>query len=116
MSDTTLIQLPGDLAGKNARESGGGDLVIRTTTQTSGVPRICCYPGYDLRRLLELPDQPAATDGGPEERVRCDSDGHRVREPQLGHPRVRFLGQLHLQLRELFLAQPPAPSGRWTAV
>ncbi|MER8068376.1 hypothetical protein ABTZ59_08780 [Streptomyces sp. NPDC094034] len=73
-----------------AQDAEGGDIGIRTTTQTSGVARTRKYSRYDLPKLRDLLDKLAATDNGFEWRIRCyrDTDGERVKELQLGYPRI----------------------------
>nr|WSZ97283.1 hypothetical protein OH820_17905 [Streptomyces sp. NBC_00857] len=74
-----------------AQHTDGGDIGIRTTaTQTSGIKRTRKYSRYDLPKLRDLLDKLAATDNGFEWRIRCyrDTDGERVKELQLGYPRI----------------------------
>ncbi|MGW3569081.1 hypothetical protein ACWDSL_35365 [Streptomyces sp. NPDC000941] len=74
-----------------AQSSAGGDIGIRLDErQNSGVKRTRKYSRYDLPKLRDLLDKLAAVQNGFEWRIRCyrDDAGERVKELQLGHPRI----------------------------
>ncbi|GAU66654.1 putative phage tail protein [Streptomyces sp. NBRC 110611] len=73
-----------------ARSSEGGDIGIRLGTARSGVTRTRKYSRYDLSKLRELLDKLAGVENGFEWRIRCyrTDAGERVKELQLGHPRI----------------------------
>lgn len=74
-----------------AQASDGGDIGITMDYgQTSGVLRDRTYSRYDLPYIRDLIQQLAEVDGGFEWRIRCyrDGAGARVKELQLGYPKV----------------------------
>ncbi|MFI9051117.1 hypothetical protein [Streptomyces sp. NPDC053427] len=74
-----------------AQSTDGGDIGIRLDErQASGGKRTRKYSHYDLPKLRDLLNKLAATDNGFEWRVRCyrNDTGERIKELQLGHPRI----------------------------
>ncbi|AJT67451.1 hypothetical protein T261_5835 [Streptomyces lydicus] len=73
-----------------AQSSDGGDIGIRLSRATSGVKRTRKYSRFDLPKIRELLDKLASVQGGFEWRIRCyrDTAGERIKELQLGHPRI----------------------------
>ena len=74
-----------------AQSSDGGDIGIRLDkAATSGVRRTRKYSRYDLLKIRDTLDKLAAVSNGFEWRIRCyrDSAGERVRELELGSPRI----------------------------
>ncbi|MYT30461.1 MULTISPECIES: hypothetical protein [unclassified Streptomyces] len=73
-----------------AQSTDGGDIGIRLGQGASGGKRTRTYSHYDLPKIRELLDKLAAVQGGFEWRIRCyrDDAGERIKELQLGHPRI----------------------------
>ncbi|RSS59583.1 hypothetical protein [Streptomyces sp. WAC01280] len=75
-----------------AQSKPGGDIGIELDwTQTSGVLRDRTYSRYDLYVVREVINQLAAVENGFEWRIRAylSQSGRRVKELQLGYPRIR---------------------------
>lgn len=73
-----------------AQSADGGDIGIRLADQASGVYRTLTFSRYDLPALRDLLDKLAQMQDGFEWRIRCyrNDYGERVKELQLGHPRI----------------------------
>ena len=74
-----------------ALSTKGGDIGIRLNdTQASGVKRSVTHSRYDLPKLRDLLDKLAQMEDGFEWRIRAYRDdlGQRVKELQLGYPRI----------------------------
>ncbi|MFI5475015.1 hypothetical protein ACIA6D_33000 [Streptomyces cacaoi] len=74
-----------------AQNTPGGNIGLTYDTAVSGVLRDRTYLRYDLPTVGDLLDDLAAVEDGFEWRIASfrDSDGHRVKQLQLGHPVIR---------------------------
>lgn len=74
-----------------AQTATGGDIGIQCDSLVSGVERDRTYLSYDLLNIREQIDLLSNVEDGFEWRVRAysDSDGSRVRNLQLGYPKIK---------------------------